>query len=107
MRMSDWSIGSVILVIAIALGQVPFGAASARTIVQAQPFSRRVPPADPQKYKSIRDAKDWANPYLMVLKDQVEIISPTLASGHKAVPVGQLRDALLELPTSAWPYGRV
>jgi len=74
---------------------------------QATAFSRTVPAADHDKYKSVRDAKDWANPYLVVLRDGVQLTSSAVPSGRKVMAVSELRAALLGLPTSAWPYGRV
>jgi hypothetical protein len=67
----------------------------------------KVPPADPRKYRGVRDAKDWANPYLVIRPDGVEIVSKSLPRGRKLVPAGQLRRALVHLPVAAWPYGRV
>jgi hypothetical protein len=64
----------------------------------------RIPTADREKYRSIRDAKDWENPYLVVLRDGVDV----RAKGYRStLPVSELRQALVELPVSAWPYGAV
>jgi hypothetical protein len=64
----------------------------------------RIPAADRQKYRSIRDAKDWENPYLVVLKSGLDV----RARGYrKTVPASALRRVLVELPVSAWPYGAV
>jgi hypothetical protein len=64
----------------------------------------RIPTANRQKYRSIRDAKDWENPYLVVLKDGVDV----RAHGYRStVPVSELRRVLVMLPVSAWPYGTV
>ena len=64
-------------------------------------------PADPGKYKGVRDAKDWANPYLVLRPDGIEVLSKSLPRGRKLIPAGQLRRALVSLPLKAWPYGRV
>ena len=77
------------------------------SVVQATAFSERIPAADPEKYKSVRDAKDWANPYLIVKANGIDVISKTLPSGRKVVAPGELREALMTLPSTAWPYGRV
>jgi hypothetical protein len=64
----------------------------------------RIPIADREKYRSIRDAKDWENPYLVVLRDSVDV----RAKGYRdTLPVSELRQALVKLPVSAWPYGAV
>ena len=67
----------------------------------------KIAPADRDKYKSVRDAKDWANPYLVVRADGVELISKAVPQGRKVVAVKDLQKSLLDLPVSAWPYGRV
>lgn len=77
------------------------------SLVQATPFSQRIPAADQEKYKSVRDPTDWANPYLVVRADGIELISKTILSGRRLVALGELREALIDLPTTAWPYGRV
>jgi len=64
----------------------------------------RIPADDREKYRSIRDAKDWENPYLVVLKDGVAV----RAKGYRrTLPVSELRQALVSLPVGAWPYGAV
>ena len=64
----------------------------------------RIPAADREKYRSIRDAKDWENPYVIVLRDGVDV----RAKGYRGtLPVSELRRALVVLPISAWPYGAV
>ncbi len=67
----------------------------------------KIAQADKEKYKLIQDAKDWENPYLVVRKDGVEIISKALPKGRKTVPVTELQKTLIGLPVDAWPYGRV
>jgi len=76
---------------------------------QSQPtsFSQRIPAADPEKYRFIRDAKDWTNPYLIVKSDTIEVIAKAISSGREIVTLGGLREALVNLPLAAWPYGRV
>jgi hypothetical protein len=77
------------------------------SLAQATPFSQRIPPADQEKYRSVRDATDWANPYLVVRSDGIEVISKTIPAGRKLVALGELREALIDLPTTAWPCGPV
>jgi hypothetical protein len=67
----------------------------------------KIPPADPEKYQSVRDAKDWQNPYLIIGADGIVVISKAVLGGRKTVPLGNLRQTLLSLPVDAWPYGRV
>ena len=71
----------------------------------ASPLKNRIPPADANKYRSVRDARDWQNPYLMVQANGIRPIS-----GAKDTPTMSPADmvAYLEkLPSMAWPYGLV
>jgi hypothetical protein len=70
-------------------------------------LSSRIPAARHEKFKSILVAKDWSNPYLVVCVDGIEVISTAIPGGRKLVALANLRRALIDLPTSAWPYGRV
>jgi hypothetical protein len=70
-------------------------------------LDEKIPKADKKKYESIRDAKDWANPYLVVRAEGVEIVSKGIAKGRKTVATRELRKTLAALPVTAWPYGRV
>jgi hypothetical protein len=67
----------------------------------------KIPPADPKKYQSIRDAQDWANPILIIKADGIEVISKAIPSGRTTVVAKNLRKTLTGLPVDAWPYGRV
>ncbi|HYR75966.1 MAG TPA: hypothetical protein VEM96_08990 [Pyrinomonadaceae bacterium] len=55
-------------------------------------------------YDSIRDAKDWQNPFLLVDADAIEIVLP---DDRARVPVDKLHDYLSELPGRYWPYGKI
>jgi hypothetical protein len=63
-----------------------------------------LPPQDPSLYASIRDARDWKNPYLVV---EVTGVRLTGAGVDKLVAVSALPETLATLPRSAWPYGAV
>src|SRR5882672_12673201 len=65
----------------------------------------RILKADPKKYHSVQDAKDWKNPYLIVRRDGIEILGVT-ADGQ-AIPVDSVPGVLTGLPDSAWQYGLV
>lgn len=66
-----------------------------------------IQPADREKYNSVRDAKDWANPYLVIRADGVELISPAASRVRQTIPASELQKSLLKLPLSGWPYGKV
>lgn len=65
----------------------------------------RIPKADPAKYRDVRDARDWKNPYLVVGPAGVEIVGVT--SRGSGIPIQSIGAALEALPGSAWPYGLV
>jgi hypothetical protein len=71
----------------------------------SQPWQSRIPKPDPGKYRSIRDARDWKNPYLVVRRDGIEIVGTTPAG--QSIDVSSIPGALEKLPASAWPYGLV
>jgi hypothetical protein len=65
-----------------------------------------LPPADAQQVSAVRDMKNWKNPYLIVRVDGVGLLDPA-NNEQKVLTPDQLLAALAELPSSAWPYGRV
>ena len=65
-----------------------------------------IPPPNSELYEHVQDYAEWRNPYLTVLSDGVRIQSLP-AAFKKKVPIAALHQALLSLPASAWPYGRV
>jgi hypothetical protein len=67
----------------------------------------RIPPADPNKYRSVLDARDWQNPYLIV---QAKGIDARPISASTEAPMMSPADVvtyLRKLPSIAWPYGLV
>jgi len=90
----------------------------AATVLAARPLQRqstvpegrldsRIGTADKRLFQSIEDARSWRNPYLVVGADGIEVIATSLPAGRKTVASVDLRRTLIELPVSAWPYGRV
>jgi hypothetical protein len=75
--------------------------------VQPGRLNARIGPASPQRYKSIQDAKQWRNPILVIRADGIDVISKGLPSGERTVAPTDLRRTLIDLPVTAWPYGRV
>ena len=65
-----------------------------------------LPPADAQQVSTVRDMKNWKNPYLIVRVDGVGLLD-SANNEQKLLMPDQLLAALADLPTSAWPYGRV
>jgi hypothetical protein len=68
-------------------------------------LQNRIPKPDPEKYHSVRDAKNWRNPYLIVRRDGVEIVGVTPVG--RAIAIESVPEVLERLPNSAWPYGLV
>ena len=65
-----------------------------------------LPPADPQKFQTVHNMKDWKNPYLIVRTDGVALLNAA-DSEQRLLDPDRLTDELAQLPASAWPYGRV
>jgi hypothetical protein len=83
-------------------------AASAQTdFVQSERLNAQIGPANPRLYRAIRDGKDWKNPYLVIRRDGIEVIATGLAPSSRSVALSALQRTLIELPVTAWPYGRV
>jgi hypothetical protein len=75
--------------------------------VQAGRLDPRIGAAAPQRYESVRDARNWENPYLVIRTEGIEVNAKQLPSGRKTVVAAGLERTLLGLPMNAWPYGRV
>jgi hypothetical protein len=67
----------------------------------------RIGPANPRLYRSIHDARDWKNPILIIRRDGIEVISNGVLSGGRIVAPTDLQRTLIDLPLTAWRYGRV
>lgn len=74
---------------------------------EARRLNPQIGPPNPQQYGSIRVAKDWKNPYVVILKNGIEVIANGLRDGRAIVAPADLRRTLIDLPVTAWPYGRV
>ena len=66
-----------------------------------------ISPPKADTFTGIRDAKDWLNPKIVVTRDGVDLVSPSLPGGSKSIAVDDLQAELIALPVRAWPYGRV
>jgi hypothetical protein len=74
--------------------------ASARSRILA------IPRITDEQNRSLAKTKSWRNPYLIVRADGVALLDP---DDHleRIVKPEELTQTLGNLPTSAWPYGRV
>ena len=68
-------------------------------------LTQRIPKADPEKYRPIRDGSDWRNPMLVVRPEGIEIVGITPVG--QAMAVDSVPEKLEHFPDSAWPYGPI
>jgi hypothetical protein len=73
----------------------------------ASPLKNHVPPPDPSKYRSVRDARDWQNPYLMVQASGIDARPINAATETSTMSPADVVVYLEKLPSIAWPYGLV
>jgi hypothetical protein len=64
----------------------------------------RIPPPNPDKYRHVRDASNWNNPYLLITSEGFYL---RFQGGQMRGPLSILARTVVGLPDSAWPYGRV
>jgi hypothetical protein len=70
-------------------------------------LKNRIPPPDPNKYRSVRDARDWQNPYLMVRANGIDARPISAATETPTMSAADVVAYLEKLPSMAWPYGLV
>ena len=70
-------------------------------------LKKRVPPADPTKYRSVRDARDWQNPYFVVHANGIDALPTNAATWAPRMSPAEVVGYLEKLPSIAWPYGLV
>jgi len=97
----------VALLLTISTASVVAGWPVQNDSVETGRLNSRIGPANRQRYESIRDAKKWRNPILVIRADGIQVISKTLPSGERTVAPTDLRRTLIDLPVTAWPYGTV
>lgn len=71
------------------------------------PLKNRIPPPDPNKYRSVVDARDWQNPYLMVQANGIDARPISAATDAATMSPADVVAYLEKLPSIAWPYGLV
>src|SRR5262245_5174466 len=74
---------------------------------ESERLNARIGPANPALYRPVGDASDWKNPCLVVRRDGIEVIASGFLSGRKTIAPTELQQTLIDLPLTAWPYGRV
>ena len=74
---------------------------------EATTLKNRIPPADPNKYRSVADARDWQNPYLVVHANGIDARPISAATEASTMSPADAVKYLERLPSIAWPYGLV
>jgi hypothetical protein len=102
-RITDYLLGAAIALVSCSQPT------ALRTVADTgtSTLKNRIPPANPAKYRSVADARDWQNPYLMV---QAKGIDARPISAETETPTMSPADVvayLEKLPSIAWPYGLV
>jgi hypothetical protein len=65
-----------------------------------------IPEPDPTRYPDWHNLRDWKNPYLVVREDGIGLLDTANSEIHILKPE-EVPAALIALPDTAWPYGRV
>lgn len=73
----------------------------------ASPLKNRIPPPDANKYRSVRDGRDWQNPYLIVRANGIDARPISAATEAPTMSPAEVVAYLETLPSIAWPYGLV
>lgn len=68
---------------------------------------RVLPAADPAKYSGSHETKHWENPYLAIRPEGIALLTSVNPNEEQILKPEQVLNALVQLPASAWPYGRV
>src|SRR6266850_632750 len=71
------------------------------------PAEESNPSPRPNKYRSVRDARDWQNPYLMVKANGIDARPISAATEAPTMSPADVVAYLEKLPSMAWPYGLV
>ena len=67
-------------------------------------LKHRIPPADPAKYRTVVDAREWQTPYLMVQAKGIDARPISAATETPTMSPGGVVAYLEKLPSIAWPY---
>jgi hypothetical protein len=70
-------------------------------------LKNRIPPADPDEYRSVADAREWQNPFLMVQAKGIDARPISAATETPTMSPADVVAYLEKLLSIAWPYGLV
>jgi hypothetical protein len=80
---------------------------SLQTDTGTSTLKNRIPPADSAKYRSVANAREWQNPYLMVQANGIDARPINAATETPTMAPADVISYLEKLPSIAWPYGLV
>jgi hypothetical protein len=69
-------------------------------------LSNLIPPPDRKQFLTVKRQEDWRNPFLQLGADGTVTLLAASNASQKIEAVA-LEKALVELPASDWPFGRV
>jgi hypothetical protein len=81
--------------------------ANETTGVKQTKLDTRIGPVKKDLTKRVSDAKDWQNPYIMIYDSGEVGVSWDSMKQSKGMKLSELKDFLIKLPVTAWPYGRI
>src|SRR5258708_8223620 len=90
----------------ILLNFVTMGCSPNRAATREINALASVPAPDRKLYVDVQDAPDWQNPYIVVFADGLQVECRAVGMS-KRITASALKKTLLELPRSAWPYGKI
>lgn len=68
----------------------------------------RIPPPDPKKYGYLQDNMTWENPFLVIERNGVSFKAQAASIIEwQHISLDKLTSSLVNLPLTAWPYGKV
>jgi hypothetical protein len=68
---------------------------------------QKIPAGDLTNDANVRQTKSWPNPYLVIRADRVGLLTGVTANEERILKPAEVLDVLAQLPSSAWPHGRV
>ncbi len=106
MKLAPTTFALTMVAILLSCSAAPQAPDAATLEASAAARIQAVPPANPERYRGMRDMKGWRNPYLIVRADGVALLDPD-DHVERLFKAEELTQELGKLPASAWPYGRV
>ena len=105
MAMRGYRLTAALLIVGVVVTGA--GIQARQTLTERRRLDPAIGPPILKRYESIRVAQDWLNPYLVVCSHGVLLNVRSVRRVDETVPPDTLRTVLLDLPVTAWPYGRI